>query len=150
MRTQKEIRKELKNLFSDNEELFNEAIEELDSYNGYLGDNRYYHMEDLTDCIDTSDLWNSLIYRMFYGRDEDNWSLDSSGNKIYKEFNPNREYFSYDGYGNLISSDYKDYSAYLDDYFIDELFDNYYLLNLDIDVEELLDELENVNEEEED
>lgn len=148
MRTQKEIREELKDLFENNEELFNSTIEELDSYNGYLGDDRYYYMEDLTDCINTSDLWNNLIYRMFYGRDDDSFYLDSSGNKIYGQFNPNRDYFYYNAYGNLISSDYKDYSGYLDDGFIDDLFEFGYLLSLDIDVENLLDELENADEEE--
>ena len=33
--------------FKEHEELFNDCIEELDSYNGYLGDNRYYCMDEL-------------------------------------------------------------------------------------------------------
>ena len=33
--------------FKENEDDFNDSIEELDSYNGYLGDDRYYAMEDL-------------------------------------------------------------------------------------------------------
>lgn len=150
MRTKKEIRKELKDLFRDNEELFNETIEELDAYNGYLGDNRYFYMEDLTDYINTSDLWSSLIYRMFYGRDDDSFYLNSSDNKVYGKFNPNRDYFYFDAYGNLISSNYKNYSYYLDSFFIDELLVNYDFLTLDADVEELLKELENANEEGED
>lgn len=149
--TEKEIRQELKDLFEDNEELFNEAIEELDSYNGYLGDDRYYYMEDLTNYIDTSDLWSSLIYRMFYGRDDDSYiTIDSSGDKEYQQFNPNRSYFYYSGYGNLISTDYKDYSNYLDDEFIDNLLENRLYLNLDADVENLLIELKNAEQEEED
>lgn len=147
--TAKEIRQELKDLFEDNEELFNETIEELDSYNGYLGDNRYYFMEDLTDYIDTSDLWSSLIYRMFYGRDDDCYITNSQGEKEYSQFNPNRLYFYYNGYGNLILSDYKDYSNYLDDEFIDNLLENYQYLNLDADVKNLLDELENAEQEDE-
>lgn len=81
MRTEKEIRQELKDLFEEDNALFNETIEELDSYNGYLGDDRYYFMEDLTDYIDTSDLWSSLIYRMFYGRDDDCYITNSQGEK---------------------------------------------------------------------
>lgn len=115
MRTEKEIRQELKDLFEDNTELFNDTIEELDSYNGYLGDDHYYPMENLTDYIDTSDLWSSLIYRMFYGRDDDCYITNSQGEK--------------------------EYSDYLDDYFIDSLLENRSYLNLDADVEALLDEL---------
>lgn len=143
MRTKEEIREELKDLFENDDTLFNETIEELDYYNGYLGDNRYYPMEYLTDYIDTSDLWNSLIYRMFYGRDDDCYITNSQGEKEYQQFNPNREYYYYSAYGNLISSDYKDYSDYLDDYFIDSLLENCSDLSLDADIEALLDELEN-------
>ena len=35
--------------FKNNEEIFNNCIEELDSYNGYLNDDRYYEMEMLND-----------------------------------------------------------------------------------------------------
>lgn len=77
MKTEKEIRQQLKDLFEEDIELFNNTIEELDSYNGYLGDDRYYSMENLTDYIDTSDLWNSLIYRIFYGRDDDCYITNS-------------------------------------------------------------------------
>lgn len=80
MRTEKEIRQELKDLFENDNTLFNETIEKLDSYNDY---------------------------------------------------------------GNLVSSDDKDYSNYLDDYFIDDLLENRSYLSLDTDVEALLDELEN-------
>ena len=31
--------------FNDNPDQFNACIEELDSYNGYLNDSRYYEME---------------------------------------------------------------------------------------------------------
>lgn len=140
MRTEKEIRQELKDLFEEDNALFNETIEELDSYNGYLGNDRYYFMENLTDYIDKSDLWNSLIYRMFYGRDDDCYITNSQGEK---------EYYYYDGYGNLVSSDDKDYSNYLDDYFIDDLLENRSYLSLDTDVEALLDELENAEQGEE-
>lgn len=141
MRTEKEIRQELKDLFEEDNTLFNDTIEELDSYNGYLGDDRYYFMENLTDYIDTSDLWSSLIYRMFYGRDDDCYITNSQGEKEYSQFNPNREYYYYNGYGNLVSSD---------DYFIDNLLENRSYLNIDADVEALLDELENAEQSEED
>lgn len=149
MRTEEEIKQELKDLFEEDNALFNETIEELDSYDGYLGDDRYYLMENLTDYIDTSDLWSSLINRMFYGRDDDCYITNSQGEKEYSQFNPNREYY-YDAYGNLVSSDDKDYSDFLDDYFIDNLLENRSYLNIDTDIEALLDELENAEQGEED
>lgn len=46
---------------------------------------------------------------------------DSSGNKEYGPFNPNRDYFTYNGYGNLVSTDYPDYSGFLDHWAVDDM-----------------------------
>lgn len=46
-RTCDEIIKDIITYFKENDDVFCNAIEELDSYNGYLSDNRYYYMEDL-------------------------------------------------------------------------------------------------------
>lgn len=108
--------------FEENEEIFNNCIEELDSYNGYLGDNRYYLMEDINEFYNNAEPLD-LLQRAYFGRD-DTWTTDASGNKTYGEFNPNREYFYYNGYGNLVSSDYKDYSAHLGEYAIEEMIEN--------------------------
>lgn len=106
--------------FEDNEEIFERCIEDLDSYNGYLGEDRYYEMDQLNGFYQgISPL--DLLQRVYYGRDDDTWTTDASGNKIYGEFNPNREYFYYNGYGNLVSSDYKDYSSYLGESVIKEM-----------------------------
>ena len=109
--------------FTENPTDFEQAIEELDSYIGYLGDDRYYEMETLSEFYHGYDPIE-LLRRAYYGRDDDTWTTDSRGNKTYGEFNPNRDYFYYDGYGNLVSSDYKDYSAYLDSYAIEEMSEN--------------------------
>lgn len=98
--------------FEANEETFNDCIEELDGYNGYLGDDRYYYMEDLNEFYRDVEP-TELLYRAFYGHDEDG-----------EEFNPNREFFRYNGYGNLVSADYKDYSDFLDHYAIEEMKEN--------------------------
>lgn len=42
MRTTRAIINDIIAFFRDNESAFCDAIEELDSYNGYLGDNRYF------------------------------------------------------------------------------------------------------------
>lgn len=135
--------------FKENEELFNSCIEELDGYNGFLGDNRYYPMEELNELYrDTEPL--EMLYRVFYGRDDDTWTTDAHGEKSYGEFNPNRDYFYYNGYGNLVSSNYKDYSAYLDHYAIEDMSNNRRWIDSIEDDEELstlFDELEEDEEE---
>jgi hypothetical protein len=129
----KTIKEQLKELFEQDEQLFNAAIEELDSYNGYLNDNRYYSMDELNDLYSGTEPIE-ILQRAYFGRDNDTWTTDSSGNKTYGEFNPNREYFTYNGYGNLVSSDYKDYSYLLDEYFIDALIEDADYLYLDDEI----------------
>lgn len=144
MRTEKEIRQELKDLFEEDNTLFNETIEELDSYNGYLGDDRYYLMDEIDEYNVTD-----ILYRAFYGYNEDDYITDDYGEKHYGSFNPNCDYFRFNGYGNLVSAWDKDYSDFLDDYFIDSLLENRSYLNINADVEALLDELENAEQGEE-
>lgn len=147
MKTREEIINKIIELFENNEELFNECIEELDGYNGYLNDDRYYDMKYLNEFYNTEPL--ELLYRCYYGHDEDNYTMDSSGNKTYGEFNPNREYFKYNGYGNLVSTNYKDYSDKLDGYFINSLIENkQYIYSIESNDEllQLFDELENEQE----
>ena len=136
--------------FTENEELFNTCIEELDGWNGYLGDDRYYYMDELNEFYrGTSPL--DLLERVYYGGDDDSWTMDSNGNKIYGEFNPNREFFRYNGYGNLVSSDYKDYSAHLDSYAIEEMSEKRSHIDTienDEKLTALFDELENDESEE--
>lgn len=139
-----EIIKKIIEFFNENEELFNSCIEQLDSYNGYLNDYRYYLMDDLSEFYQGTDPLE-ILRRAFYGRDDDSWHTDGNGNKIYGEFNPNREYFYYNGYGNLVSSNYKDYSAHLDKYAIEEMSENrYYIDTIDDndELKKLFDELE--------
>ena len=129
--------------FEQNEEIYNDCVEELDSYNGYLNDDRYYYMEDLNEFYHGADPLE-LLYRAFYGHDE-TYTTDSAGNKVYGEFNPNREYFKYNGYGNLISTDYKDYSIFLDNDLIEELRENrpnIYTIEDNEELTALFDELE--------
>ena len=128
----------LMELFENNEGLFNSTIEELDSYNGYLGDDRYYSMDELPELLgglDTIDLLN----RAYFGRDDDSYHTNAHGEKEYSSFDPNREYFYFNGYGNLVSSDFKDYSYHLDDYFIDAVIENQNNLYLDDEVTEILE-----------
>lgn len=104
--------------FSNNEEIFNSCMEELDEF-----------------YSDTKPI--DLLYRAFYGHDDDTWTTDASGNKTYGEFNPNRTYFYYNGYGNLVSSDYKDYTGHLDHYAVEEMSENRHYISSIEDDEEL-------------
>lgn len=115
-RTAEEVTADIITFFKDNEDLFNEAIEELDAYNGYLGDNRYYTMDEL-DELYTGTEPSEILRLAFYGHDAE--VLYS-----YGQFNPNRAYFTYNGYGNLVSADYKDYTDYLDKYAIEAMSEN--------------------------
>lgn len=137
--------------FEENEGIFNECIEELDSWNGYLNDDRYYNMDELGDLMQGKSA-TDLLNMAFFGHDADTYHTDSHGNREYGAFNPNRDYFTFNGYGNLISSDYKDYSAHLDRYFIEALEDDRdYISALESNEEltALFDELESGEEGEE-
>lgn len=130
--------------FEKNEEIYNQCIEELDSYNGYLGDDHYYEMEMLNDFYSGTDPLE-ILNRAYFGHDDDTWTADAYGNKSYGEFNPNRDYFYFDGYGNLVSSDYKDYSAHLDEYVIEAMQENrsdIYGIDENEELADLFDELE--------
>lgn len=130
--------------FRENEDIFNDCIEELDSYNGYLGDDRYYSMDELDELycgVEPSE----ILRRAFYGYDEDTWTTDAHGDRTYGAFNPNREYFTFNGYGNLVSAGYKDYSAHLDEFAVEDMANNRQWIDTiesDIELSALFDLLE--------
>lgn len=92
-----------------------DLMSDLDSWNGYLGDNRFFEMEMLPEFYSGKDLLE-VLNRAYYGHDE-NFTNDA--------FNPNREYFSFNAYGNLVSADewfvIAEYKDLIDEYFIDEI-----------------------------
>ena len=135
--------------FKENEDIFNDCIEELDSYNGYLGDDRYYSMDELDELycgVEPSE----VLFRAFYGYDSETFTTDASDNRTYGAFNPNRDYFTFNGYGNLVSADYKDYSAHLDEFAVEDMANNrayMYTIEEDPELCELFDLLEESEEE---
>lgn len=139
-----DLRAALMSYFEENEDDFNDSIEELDSYNSYLGDDRYYSMDELygLNPVNSQDDFDDLMGRIYYGHDDD----DGDGSA----FCPNRNYFYYNGYANLVSSDYKDYSDHLDNYFIESLIENYNSLALPDGVEEIFEEYENQDDDSDD
>lgn len=124
--------------FEDNEDIYNETIEELDSWNGYLGDDRYYSMEELDELYNGVEP-SEILQRAFFGYDED--FTDKDGNHT-EAFNPNKPYFRYNGYGNLVSAYEKDYSDRLDKWFVESLLNYRGQITTTAELDELLDEYE--------
>ena len=134
--------KKIYELLENDENLLNECIEQLDGWNGYLQDDRYYEMEYLSEFYcDTDPI--EILNRAYFGYNED--FTDKDGNHP-EPFNPNAEYFRYNGYGNLVSSNYKDYSDHLDDYFINELLENHGHLYLPEEIQKIIEEYETTQE----
>lgn len=103
-------------------------------------------MDELDELYNGSEL-SEVLRRAFYGYDEATYHTDSHGEREYGPFNPNRDYFRFNGYGNLVSADYKDYSAQLDHYAVEEMAENRDEISTIDDNEELsamFDELEEV------
>ena len=129
----KTLAETLLNHYQNNEEDFNHDIEELDSWNGILGDNRIKDMDFLDEFYQGTEP-TEILMRAFYGYDD-----------IYAKseqrapFNPNRDYFYFNAYGNLVSTDYKDYSSFLDEYFVNEIIDNECHLDLSDVAQEIID-----------
>lgn len=143
-RTQEEITADIIEYFENNEDIFNDCMEELDSYNGYLNDDHYFSMDELDELYNGTEP-SELLRQAFFGYDEETYTTDRDGNKTYGAFNPNREYFRYNGYGNLVSADYKDYTGQLDKYAVESMSENRsYIDSIDNDEEltALFDELE--------
>ena len=149
-RTPEEITADIIEYFENNEDIFNDCMEELDSYNGYLSDDRYYSMDELDELYNGTEP-SELLRQAFYGYDEETYTTDRDGNKTYGAFNPNRDYFRYNGYGNLVSADYKDYSGMLEPFAIEVMRENRdYIDSIDEkeELSALFDELEAAAEEE--
>ena len=124
--------------FYVNEELFNQCIEELDDYNGYLGDDRYYSMYELGDFYMDAEL-SEILDRVFFGYDEDTYTRNIDGIMEHGQFNPNREFFRYNGYGNLVSAEYKDYYPNLNKHTVEAMAENIEYIDTINETPELLE-----------
>lgn len=122
--------------FADHKEVFTEVIEELDCFMGYLGDDRRIDMSDFDLYIKNTSAYD-LACKIFAGADE----YDG-------QFNPNRQYFYFDGYANLVSTDDKDYTFCLDEDFVDTLIDYYqrmWSIEENTELKEMLDQIEDID-----
>ena len=136
----KTLAETLLNYYQKNEEDFNSDIEELDSWNGYLGDERAEPMEYLDDFYQGTEP-TEILMRAFYGYDDTYAKSEQRA-----PFNPNRDYFYFNAYGNLVSTDERDYSNFLDEYFVKEIIDNECHLDLSDGAQEIIDNYEEKDE----
>ncbi len=135
-----EVIEKIMNYFAENEDIFTCCLEELDSWNGYLGDDRWNDMDEIDDIF-AGESPSYILARAYYGS-------DAYGG----EFRPYANYFKFNGYGNLVSSDYRDYSDYNTAQTVEDMADNRDKIDTIADEEELeqmFDELENADDEEE-
>jgi hypothetical protein len=86
-------------------DLLVEICEELDSWDGFLGDDRCYSMDEIDEIL--GDRKPSELLSM-----------------VSSDFNYNDDYFYFNGYGNLESCDYKE-DRYLDVFTHKEILDEY-------------------------
>ncbi len=121
--TKETIINEIINIFKNNTDLFNDCIEQLDNWNGYLNDDRFYSMDEIDEIL-CDKKPSEIMYMTFFGHDLDGYTTDINGCKHYCEFNPNSDYFRFNGYGNLVSTNYIDYSDHIDSYAIEALCEN--------------------------
>lgn len=113
--------------FEENDDDFIRVMEELDSWNGYLGDDRYYPMSDIDELFCDTKVSDFL-------------------DGLSDDFNHNDKYFKYGVYG-LESSDEVDYSDYLYNYTIQAIYENAHRIDLPEEIRELFEEYDNQEEE---
>ena len=101
------IEKRMTEYWENHNDSFSQVCEDLDSYDGFLGDSRVYSMDELDELLEGYK--PSEIIRM----------VDS-------DFNYSDNYFYYDGCGHICSTDEKEY---YNDFFYSDVFeklaDNY-------------------------
>ena len=105
MLNEKNFEKELKELLEKNESVLNEIVSCLNSNDGSFENDVWYDMDMLDDYLSGMSAWEVLRLG-YYGWDEH----ETDGT-----FNPMRDYFRFNVYGNLESCDYIDYSYLIDD-----------------------------------
>lgn len=123
----------LLNYYKKNEDDFNHDIEEMDSYNGCLGDGRIEPMELLDELFQGTEA-TEILRRAFFGYDDAYAKSEQRAT-----FNPNRDYFYFNGYGNLVSTDELDYSCYIDVDHVQDIIDNECHLCLSDGAQEIID-----------
>lgn len=115
--------------YQNHQDDFNNDLEELDNWNGALGDDRRWPMEELDD--------------QFYGK-----KPSELLGMVSSDFNITDNYFYGNSYGELCSENERDYSDYLDADYIQDIIDNEHHLYLSDGARKIIDDMENDDEDE--
>lgn len=99
------IYKAMLDMIRTDSDLLTEVCEELDSWDGFLGDDRCYNMDEIDEIL--------------YGK-----KPSELLSMVSSDFNYNDGYFYFNGYGNLESCDDKE-DRYLDVFTHEEILDTY-------------------------
>lgn len=129
----KTLAETLFNYYKENEEDFNNDIEEMDNWSGCLGNDRIEPMYMLDEFYQGTEV-TEILRRAFFGYDDAYGKSEQS-----TTFNPNRDYFYFNGYGNLVSTDERDYSDYLDVDHVQDIIGNECHLFLSDGAQEIID-----------
>ena len=133
----KTLEETLFNYHQKHEDDCNHDINELDSWNGRPGGRRAEQMDYLDEIYQGKEA-TEILRRAYFGHDDDSWH-EENGERVYGEFNPNRDYFYFNGYGNLVSTDELDYSDFLDEDFVQGIINNECHLDLSDGAQEIID-----------
>ena len=105
---------------------FDELVEEYGAeyVQEYYPDDMLYPMDEISEFV--TDVWEALR-SSFFGYDYNPYSDENR-----EKFNPNRDYFAFNAYGNLVSIDSRDYVAWLqrmisEDEFVDWCIEQGYI-----------------------
>lgn len=139
----KALTETLLNYYCEHDDDFIHDIEELDGWSGCLGYERIEPMEVLDEIYQSKEV-TEILERAYFGYDADDW-YEENGKRVHSKFNPNRVYFYFNGYGNLVSTNYCDYSDYLDVDYVQDIIDNERHLCLSDGAQEIIDSYDQVN-----
>ena len=131
-RTREEIIDDIYDYIMSDSSLASDLAEKLD----YVDEDERWHNMDELDSMLEGDSPSEIISMVFYGGD-----LDGEG-EVRGEFNPNASYFKFDGNGNLVSSNWADYSSYFTKRAVEDLEDDYIRWDFPSDLDDLFEELE--------
>lgn len=136
---EKSFMNSIKDYYKEHEDEFFDVLEQMNFYNGYLNDENIYPMEEI-DYLLEGEKASDILLRVYYGYDGEY----GPGT----EFDPTARYFSFNGIGNLISWETKDYYwTFLDDDFVETLVDIQNHLSLSDKVMDMLESLEEEHDE---
>lgn len=125
-----EQRNNIKEYLEENADVLNNLVEEINSENGDFEDDIFYPMYDLDELL-SNQTPTEILFSASCGYDN-----DTSTDNRHETFDATRDYFKFNGYGNLVSYSDIDYSDLIDDV-IDELENG--VVDLPDEIEDMID-----------